>query len=144
MAQKNIFQCFCSSSKKKKRSREKTSEKIQPKSNFKRQFMPIILIDFDWCHPRYWSLLKTRNIEEKVDSLTGIWNYSEKLSLSNILCSIVLFIWKFWLMKISIWLFEFVAQESMTWVSDAWEIPVWLTNQRLSFRYWIIICSNYL
>ena len=38
---------------KKKRSQEKTSEKIQPKSNFKRQFMPIILIDFDWCHPRY-------------------------------------------------------------------------------------------
>ena len=74
----------------KKHSREKTSEKIQPKSNFKRQFMPIILIDFDWCHPRYF--LKTRNIEEKVDSLTGIWNYSEKLSLSSILCSIVLFI----------------------------------------------------
>ena len=48
MAQKNIFQCFRSSSK--KHAREKTSEKIQPKPNFKRQFMSILLIDFDWCH----------------------------------------------------------------------------------------------
>ena len=38
---------ICSS---KKRSREKTSEKIQPKPNFTGQFMPKSLKEFDWCH----------------------------------------------------------------------------------------------
>ena len=44
----NVF--IAAQKKKKKRPWKKTSEKIQAKPNFKRQFMPILLIDFECCH----------------------------------------------------------------------------------------------